>query len=1649
MFSIFPSRIVRIALTVFIPLFLLSLIALGVQASAEPAPTAGSAGQLDHLIHLALGLPAHALSNRPAAADWQSGAALPRYGPLPVSGVESMMLAAPPHTLPEGITVYDPDTQPASCSGTISPSTASLSYEEEESWENGTSKTIVVCSQGASVHLSLFAGAVGEGAGVGAVLVHCDDDQCYSYHNEVEGKHVKRWYVYNDCHHNEAFFEGNVYLPPGKYIMYTYTAFSTCSACGGRDPWWRMFMDITSPRPNTDRTLAPESTCLANNPTAPDNQANTLSGNASIQQTDVTLPELGLPLNFERSYNSLDLEDGPMGRGWTHSYNMSVITEPIGYSNTVTLVAPRGSRLRFDQQTDGSFKPEPGINASLSLSVTGAYTTYIITQSNQIVYTFDTAGHLKTVADPNGHSTELGYTNGKLTSITGAGGRELTLEYNNWGLLTQINAPPNRTIDLTYTAHISTDNPGIPHVWLLDNVTGMDDNQTDYTYDIDGYLETIADPTTVTKTFYYDLRGRVVSQTTALEPPRYFDYGYGPTVVTGTNGHTTTYGYNDLGLLAVVTDALGNATGYERDDNYNPTLITDARDNSTAVEWSGCGCRPTSVTDAMENTTTMEYDALNNLTRVEDAREAVTTYFYSGALLTKTVDAMGNATVYTYSTGGAGQPPYGLLMAQKDAEGRITRYWYNEFGQRTIITDAAGLVTRYGYDAAGRLITTTAPGPSTGSGQALVTVNDYDNADRLTRVTRNYTTTSSAQNYLNEYNLATEYDYDDAGRQTAVTDTLGHVTRNWYDDAGRLISTTVNYTTTSSQQNYLNQYNIITRYGYDDTGKQILVTDTLTHTTRTFYNPLGQTTVVTTNYVLGGPFDAQTNLTRTTGYDPVGNVVTQTDTLGRKTVTEYDPLNRPVTVTTNYVSGEYDPDYPDQDLAMVTAYDETGNATARRDAANHWSYYEYDKLGQLITTTNALPARTVTHYNKAGQRSGTQDAKGKWTRYGYDDAGRLVAVTVNYENGVYSSSSPDEDISTVTVYDDFGRCIKTIEAYGTPVSRTTVYTYSPTGRLVKMQDAGGSLTQYAYDALGRTIAVTDTLGQATYTQYDALGRAVTVTVSCEDSVYSDACPEQGITTVSQYNALGWLLKRQDARGNWTTFEYDDLGRAITTTNAVGVSTVTIYNRAGERTQSLICGAEGNCLTQASFEYDDVGRLIEQTDALSHATRYAYDPIGSRTLMTDANNIVTRYEYDALSRLITVTENYTSGPPTTDHNVMTSYGYDAIGNRIQITNAKSQISNFTYDDLSRLIEQSDPLTHTTRYGYDPLGNRVVLTDANNEVTRYTYDIAGRLRVISYTADVTAVRYDYDAMGNRTAMTDGTGATAYDYDGFYRPLTITSPYTGAVGYGYDENGNRTQLIYPDHKTVTYVYDAANRLTGITDWDESTTYNYDTYGRLATITLPNDVQTIYTYDNANRVTHLLHTRTDDNVVLAEYSFAFDNVGNRTVVTEAVRLPAGSGGGGTGLGAACQRRRGAGTGHRPPPGGAGCAGAAQGCSCGVIYHYLPLDQHGRFDQHGLVGECADEHSPIGIQHHFPGRACARYSGGSPSAQPRPQPADVFHARRNLRRSAFGRGMPRPHSRGMPCPRVEVGPDPHKLWLRKQHPASTGSQPGYLHQLY
>ena len=89
---------------------------------------------------------------------------------------------------------------------------------------------------------------------------------------------------------------------------------------------------------------------------------NTGTGAFSTQQTDAQLGGLGVTFGFTRYYSSDNTSSGPLGPGWSDSYDISL--EPDG--STVSLTSENGQQSTFYQQSNGSYMGAAGVDSQLS-----------------------------------------------------------------------------------------------------------------------------------------------------------------------------------------------------------------------------------------------------------------------------------------------------------------------------------------------------------------------------------------------------------------------------------------------------------------------------------------------------------------------------------------------------------------------------------------------------------------------------------------------------------------------------------------------------------------------------------------------------------------------------------------------------------------------------------------------------------------------------------------------------------------------------------------------------------------------------------------------------------------------------------------------------------------------------------------------------------------------------------------------------------------------------------------------------------------------------------------------------------------------------------------------------------------------------------
>ena len=173
---------------------------------------------------------------------------------------------------------------------------------------------------------------------------------------------------------------------------------------------------------------------------------NTALGNYTHEHSDLKFPGRGIPFQFTRAYNSLDPYNGPLGYGWTHSYNVSVSE----YESAAVVKWGDGKEDVYNNQ-GGSFVPAlPGIYDTLVKNVDDTFT---LTRKDQTQYQFNTTGKLTSIEDKNSNSITLTYNvDGNLTTITDTVGRDVTLTYDAQNRITQITDPLSRTIGYLYDA---------------------------------------------------------------------------------------------------------------------------------------------------------------------------------------------------------------------------------------------------------------------------------------------------------------------------------------------------------------------------------------------------------------------------------------------------------------------------------------------------------------------------------------------------------------------------------------------------------------------------------------------------------------------------------------------------------------------------------------------------------------------------------------------------------------------------------------------------------------------------------------------------------------------------------------------------------------------------------------------------------------------------------------------------------------------------------------------------------------------------------------------------------------------------------------------------------------------------------------------
>ena len=882
-------------------------------------------------------------------------------------------------------------------------------------------------------------------------------------------------------------------------------------------------------------------------------------------------------------------------------------------------------------------------------------------------------------------------------------------------------------------------------------------------------------------------------------------------------------------MIRATTDPEGNVTEYDYyKDGYGKGLVKSKtlKDGNTIVstvtyEYNAQlqVSKETTSYDLSQNLYSVkeyEYDKFNNVTVTRDygtGSTPATTIAEYDLLSRKTAEyapnysadkSHGSLTIYY---------PDGNKKSETDAEGNITSYVYDAYGQVIKKTNPDGTMNLTAYDGLQREKATYFLGSENGTKQIL-TKTSYEFAGynfdiysaldasashsckglkttKTTYITENKQVISEMLTDIKEHTIYEKTNgetkrtsaYYANGQLARQTDALGNITKYEY---GYLNKVTKTYTPFNTKSDGSVNYSV-TENQYDKNGNVTLAKQTVQK----------QDSDTVKYSVTENQYNAQGLLTQVTLSDGTSN--------GEKNITKYFYNNASI------------------QTKMYTGLNSTN------DSDYMTTNYEYDAWGHLVRTTDSTGYNSgATTYDLNGNVLTSTDANGNVTTNTYDalnrvltantvcsDTSKNVSKSYVYDNMGRVRSKTANGVQTSYQYDIFGRVYQELS----PKSFKG-YFYEGISQYAKEQLVGinhqtmYSSTQYEYDAEMRIAQVKESGNlTATYT-YDANGNKVSETLA------------NGVVSTYSYNGCNKVTKLVTKSGNSdiSSYEYSyylDGSDACKVRNENGIIETTSYDYDGLKRLTRESISNGKTADTYSYEYDDYGNRSKMVanGSEEYETVYDYTVNGKYTALlqkeiktVEETSNATISDGLAISPTDLITS--TAADAKTEE---TAYSYDANGNQITKT-AESKTETNTYDGLNQLIGFTDGET-TASYKYNADGLRTSKTvdgktinhiwDGNKQIVVDMDDsdwysaevyVRGTNLLAKFSKQSGNVKTDYqyytqNAHGDVVNLTDADGAVtkSYTYDAFGVEQNIDDADTNAFRYCGEYYDAETGTIY----------------------------------------------------------------------------------------------------------------------------------------------------------------------------------------------------------------------------------------------------------------
>lgn len=543
------------------------------------------------------------------------------------------------------------------------------------------------------------------------------------------------------------------------------------------------------------------------------------------------------------------------------------------------------------------------------------------------------------------------------------------------------------------------------------------------------------------------------------------------------------------------------------------------------------------------------------------------------------------------------------------------------------------------------------------------------------------------------------------------------------------------------------------------------------------------------------PYDATEFIGHTYTYDSDGRYcLTDTDALGHTTTYgNYNKFGKPEKVT----------DYRNRNIYY--SYDSWGKQTFKVYPTGpiESTVYAWGGNGAYTITRNVPDnPQTITHYDALDRevRTGVKRFDGQFL---YTDA------KYNRYGQVRQTSLPFRGTEPVNwntyTYDNYDRPVKILE----PSGKETTWSYSGTS-ITTVKDGITSVS--TKDPSGNVVSVQDAGGTITYTLRD------------------DGQP-------SKVTAPGNVE---------TTFTYDGYGRrtGITDPSAGTRTEAYVWNADGSHEQTHT-GPNGSITTS----WDKYGRTTSVVRPGEFNTTYTYNTYGLLSSEQSTNGTGVEYTYDSYDRVSTVKETVPDGKW-----LKKTYTYTGVNNisKVKYTTQDGDITTETYSYANgnntgasitdgttvwSLVEENDlgmPTEITTglvtrEYGFTDFGMPTYRKMGGGNLQSFTYSFnvnTGNLTSRTDVVNDNTEYFGYDGLNRLRAMTgriifldnngnitsiNGVGSMAYgNTDKPYQVTSLTPSSTSLVPDRQQEISynslDRPSVLTEGYKTATFTYNAA---------------------------------------------------------------------------------------------------------------------------------------------------------------------------------------------------------------------------------------------------